>query len=68
MNLVVQPCFSSWLSLKLLCLSKQPITFLIAPSSRGSAKTQKGVPQADWKPDLQVSAFKSMQLNAVLWE
>ena len=39
MNLTVQPCPSSWLSLKPLWLSNQPTLFLVSLSSWGCAKT-----------------------------
>lgn len=38
-NPVIQPCPSSWLSVKPLCLSKQLIIFIIAPNSLGCAKS-----------------------------
>lgn len=73
-KLLVQPCSSSWFSLKSLCLSKQPSVFSIAPSSLGCLKICQGPRgedlntqvKADWKPGPQAAAFKSMQIYTVL--
>lgn len=62
MYLIIQFCSSSWLSVKLLWLSKQCILILVPPSSWGCAKTCQYLKGEDVKQHLDSSQLESTAL------